>query len=149
MTANSDHSEYKDWTKMDWCSHPDHSQVVEKSLSQPSPTPNNQPETWGLVIDDMVKRNEFGKNKYKTALQAFNGRNAAVDAYEEVLDLSVYMKNMIIERQQMVIKLKTATMLIGNILIGVYEGSDKNKVLEPLYRDLWDFLDSLGEWTKD
>jgi hypothetical protein len=45
----------------------------------------------------MFQRNEFGKSKYGVALQANNGRNALKDAYEEVLDLAVYLKQRIIE----------------------------------------------------
>ena len=67
--------------------------------SQPRPMPNNHMATWGLVIADMAMRNNIGVQKYGTPLQPFNGRNSLVDAYEEVLDLAVYLKNAIVETE--------------------------------------------------
>ncbi len=66
--------------------------------SQPKPVPNNRPPTWHQVVADMLKRDNEGREKYNTPLQAFNGRDSLQDAYEEVLDLAVYLKNAIIER---------------------------------------------------
>jgi len=65
---------------------------------QPLPIPNKFPEIWKLVIIDMNHRNEFGISKYQTALQPFNGRDALKDAYEEILDAAVYLKQAIYER---------------------------------------------------
>lgn len=67
---------------------------------QPSPKPNNHQATWALVISDMVNRNNIGVAKYGTPLQPFNGRNSLQDAYEEVLDLAVYLKNAIVESEK-------------------------------------------------
>jgi len=47
----------------------------------------------------MRARDQFGRAKYKTPLEAFNGRNALVDAYQEVLDLAVYLKQQIVEQE--------------------------------------------------
>lgn len=66
---------------------------------QPKPVENTQPPVWGLVMEDMKARNEFGVQKYGTPLQAFNGRDALKDAYEEVLDLAVYLRQAIEERK--------------------------------------------------
>lgn len=52
---------------------------------------------WPAVIEDMKARNAFGAKKYGTPLQPFNGRNALVDAYQECLDLCVYLKQRILE----------------------------------------------------
>lgn len=60
--------------------------------AQPAPIKNEKPAVWPLVIKDMQERDRFGREKYKTPLQPLNGRDALVDAYEEVLDLSVYLK---------------------------------------------------------
>jgi hypothetical protein len=49
-------------------------------------------ETWRRVIEDAKARNEMGKRKYGRALTAMNGRDALLDAYEESLDLTVYLK---------------------------------------------------------
>jgi hypothetical protein len=45
-----------------------------------------------MVIKDMEARDQFGRNKYGTPLQPLNGRDPLQDAYEEVLDMSVYMR---------------------------------------------------------
>lgn len=74
----------------------------EKELAmffgQPAPIHNQRPAVWDLVMQDMNARNEFGKAKYGTPLQAFNGRDALKDAYEEVLDLAVYLRQLMEER---------------------------------------------------
>jgi hypothetical protein len=65
---------------------------------QPDPIPNDKPASWLMVIKDMEKRNAFGVAKYNTPLQPFNGRDALQDAYEEALDLCVYLRTAIYER---------------------------------------------------
>lgn len=52
------------------------------------------------VIDDMRSRADMGVRKYGTYLQAFNGRDGLRDAYEEVLDLAVYLRQVIDERDE-------------------------------------------------
>lgn len=42
---------------------------------------------------------KFGRRKYGTPLQPFNGRDPLVDAYQEVLDLAVYLRQAIWERE--------------------------------------------------
>jgi hypothetical protein len=64
---------------------------------QLSPKPNASIPTWELVMRDMENRNKAGIEKYGTPLQPHNGRNSLQDAYEEALDLAVYLKNAIIE----------------------------------------------------
>jgi len=66
--------------------------VAGQSAGQPAPIPNNEPALWPKVIKDMEARDKFGRNKYGTPLQPLNGRDPLQDAYEEVLDMSVYMK---------------------------------------------------------
>lgn len=65
---------------------------------QPSPKPNNNKPTWHLVIEDMLARDNVGRKKYNTPLHPHNGRDSLQDAYEEALDLCVYLKNAIEER---------------------------------------------------
>lgn len=65
---------------------------------QPAPIPNDQVPVWELVKEDMTKRNVFGISKYGVPLQAFNGRDVLQDAYEEALDLCVYLRQAIEER---------------------------------------------------
>jgi len=65
---------------------------------EPPPIKNNHPAVWDLVLNDMKERDEIGKQKYNTRLQPFNGRDPLVDAYQEVLDLVVYLRQAIYER---------------------------------------------------
>jgi len=51
------------------------------------------------IISDMKERNQFGIEKYGTPLQAFNGRNSLIDAYQELLDGMVYIEQSYIERK--------------------------------------------------
>lgn len=64
---------------------------------QPPPQPSTG-DVWRMVIADMESRREFGIAKYGTPVQAGNGRDALLDAYQEVLDTAVYLKQAIIER---------------------------------------------------
>ena len=65
---------------------------------EPAPVPNGRPAIWALVMADMEARDREGRRKYGTPLQAFNGRDALVDAYQEALDLVVYLRQAIEER---------------------------------------------------
>jgi len=66
---------------------------------QSAPQHSDRPAIWDLVIKDMNDRNEQGTAKYGTPLQAFNGRNALWDAYQEALDLCVYLRQKIEEEK--------------------------------------------------
>ena len=50
------------------------------------------------MIEDMKERNRVGTLRYGTPLQVHNGRDALVDAYQEALDLVVYLRQEIEER---------------------------------------------------
>jgi hypothetical protein len=66
--------------------------------SQPAPIPQpNQPAIQDLVIADIEKRKQLGLARYGTLLKPFNGRDALVDAYEEALDLCMYLKQRLVE----------------------------------------------------
>jgi hypothetical protein len=66
---------------------------------QPDPIPNDTPAIWDLVLADMKARDEYGRKKYGTPLQAFNGRNVLRDAKEEILDLIAYLEQEEVERE--------------------------------------------------
>lgn len=70
---------------------------MAKDLNRPEPPPvvNDSPAIWDLVIADMRQRDTDGLRKYGTRLQANNGRDALVDAYQEALDLCVYLRQAI------------------------------------------------------
>lgn len=68
------------------------------AAEQPPPKPNASRPVWDLVIDDMRARDRLGRKRYGVPLQAHNGRDALRDAYEESLDLAVYLRQAIAER---------------------------------------------------
>ena len=67
-------------------------------VDQPPPVANTSTPIWDFVIEDMRQRDHVGRQRYGTPLQAGNGRDALVDAYQEALDLVVYLKQAIVER---------------------------------------------------
>lgn len=67
---------------------------------EPRPVPNWRTPIADLVIEDLRAKKAVGVEKYGTPLQAFNGRRALVDAYQETLDLSQYLKQEIEEREE-------------------------------------------------
>lgn len=66
--------------------------------SQPQPDTNSLPPVWDLVIADMKTRDRQGEKKYGTPLRPHNGRDPLVDAYQEALDLAVYLRQALYER---------------------------------------------------
>lgn len=70
-------------------------------MSQPAPTHKSTSErVLDHVLSDLVFRAEQGKKTYGTYLETENGRDSLVDAYEEALDLCMYLKQAILERDQ-------------------------------------------------
>lgn len=67
--------------------------------NQPDPKCNGTIPIWSLVIEDMIERDNIGRQRYGTPLQANNGRDALIDAYQEALDLCVYLRQAIEERK--------------------------------------------------
>ena len=89
--------------------------MSDLSKPEPEPVKNEHPALWPIVmadliqeiaanritvmsavavevLDDMKQRHEFGLKKYGTPLQPFNGRDPLVDAYQEMLDACVYLR---------------------------------------------------------
>lgn len=73
------------------------------TTEQPPPTEGSGPEVWGAVLErhnlaggplweDMVARDMLGRERYGTPLRVWNGRDAVSDAYQEALDLIVYLE---------------------------------------------------------
>jgi hypothetical protein len=71
--------------------------VSGAAVPEPPPVANDGASMHDLVIADMAERKQFGLDKYGTVLQAGNGRKALWDAYQEVLDLAVYLRQKIEE----------------------------------------------------
>jgi len=65
---------------------------------EPGPIKNDKPAVWDLVVMDMLERDAEGQRKYATRLQPGNGRKSLVDAYQEALDLCVYLRQAIYEQ---------------------------------------------------
>lgn len=49
------------------------------------------------VLKDLTDRAAFGREKYGTFLKTNNGRSALQDLYEELLDASMYIKQLLLE----------------------------------------------------
>jgi hypothetical protein len=67
--------------------------------TQPPPIPTDERHTVDAVREDLETRKQMGIKKYGVALQPSNGRDSLQDAYEEALDLCVYLKNEILRRE--------------------------------------------------
>jgi alkanesulfonate monooxygenase SsuD/methylene tetrahydromethanopterin reductase-like flavin-dependent oxidoreductase (luciferase family) len=72
--------------------------AFKENVKQPPPVANSLVPVWSLVMADMVARNAEGIAKYGVPLQPFNGRNTLLDAYEEALDLAVYLRTALYEK---------------------------------------------------
>jgi hypothetical protein len=64
-----------------------------------------QPKSHGIEVDlctlvkqDLERRMEVGQKKYGERLRPFNGRDALLDLYQEVLDAAMYCRQMLYER---------------------------------------------------
>ncbi len=66
---------------------------------QPPPVPNERKAIADLVIEDIEERKRIGTERYGTPLQAFNGREALVDLYQELLDAVQYIRQLIEEER--------------------------------------------------
>jgi hypothetical protein len=75
---------------------------MSKNLSnyEPDPIKTDERPVWELVIEDMRQRDNEGRTKYGTPLQASNGRDALVDLYQELLDACVYIRQEIERRSR-------------------------------------------------
>lgn len=69
------------------------------NAQEPKPVAGVGRPIWDLVIEDMIERDKTGWAKYGVRLQAGNGRDQLVDAYQEALDLAVYLRAAIEERK--------------------------------------------------
>lgn len=67
--------------------------------AQPLPIATRHPIAHKMVQEDLEARLQVGISRYGQPLQPFNGRNSLRDAYEEVLDLAVYLRNLIYEQE--------------------------------------------------
>ena len=67
--------------------------------NQPNPTSNEDSQiVLHKVVNDLLGRSRSGIETYGTLLKTHNGRDALQDAYEEALDLCMYLAQVIMER---------------------------------------------------
>ena len=104
---------------------------------EPPPIRNSELPTWDLVIRDIYERDTAGRRKYGTPHQAFNGRNALVDAYQEALDQVCYLRAAIREQEEVgwepvikITKTQLAAALTGN------EAMDITTLVESIWKEL-------------
>ena len=65
----------------------------------PQPLPSDSgPKILDLVIADLQGRDRIGIQTYGQSLHTNNGRGALRDAYEEALDLAMYLRQLTAER---------------------------------------------------
>jgi hypothetical protein len=83
------------------------------------------------VIEDIKKRKVMGKKKYGVPLRANNGRNALQDAYEEAQDMTLYLKQKLVEEEEgAVIELEYYLSLeVARAVISHYKKKSKNTLL--------------------
>lgn len=76
--------------------------MVDKSgpatFVQPAPTAGRGPSIQDLVRADIDARCAEGVRRYGTLLHAHDGRDTLVDAYQEAMDLAIYLRKAIYER---------------------------------------------------
>lgn len=65
---------------------------------QEAPRHNTSRPIGELVLEDINARIDLGQRRYGTKLQANNGRDALMDAYQEAIDLVMYLRQAIAER---------------------------------------------------
>ncbi|MEU8378301.1 hypothetical protein [Streptosporangium sp. NPDC048865] len=73
-------------------------ELKQRAGDQPLPTRNDHTDIQTLVIQDVAERRETGIGRYGTALQPWNSRDALRDAYEEAMDLTMYLRQAMVER---------------------------------------------------
>ena len=96
---------------------------IPAATPQPPPTPGGR-----VVLDDLITllraRSEFGERKYGTRLTTHNGRDAYLDALQEVLDLVVYLHQAQMEHAELGAKVDEL----------VRENASLSQRVEALYR---------------
>ncbi len=69
--------------------------LKQREGDQILPTTNDFSDVQSQVIADIESRRQVGISRYGTALQPFNGRKTLLDAYEEALDLTIYLRSLL------------------------------------------------------
>ena len=73
--------------------------MLDSNAATPQPAPHSGKLTViDYVLADMAERAAAGVIKHGMPLQTDNGRDALWDAYQEAMDLCMYLRQMILER---------------------------------------------------
>ncbi len=73
--------------------------MTSATKEQNLPKHSDGPDITNLVMDDLDLRAKKGVETYGKRLKPSNGRNALIDAYQEALDLGVYLKQRLVEEE--------------------------------------------------
>lgn len=65
---------------------------------EPEPIPGKD-DVADYVLGDIEERVKAGVERYGTKLQTYNGRDPLWDAYQEAIDLVMYLRQAILERE--------------------------------------------------
>jgi len=114
----------------------------DETRDQPLPQVNDRAFVQDLVIADIEERKEFGIRKYGTALQSGNGRDMLMDAYEEVLDLAIYLRGMKDEDHHVEIDLSAARRELADLRRRIVELAEG---IEAGTRDFMEGYERAGE----
>lgn len=113
----------------------------QRDGDQVLPTVNDLPFVQDAVIADIEKRKQVGIQRYGTPLQAFNGRDALRDWYEELLDGVMYAKQLMIERESIEIEwsvlLNNGQRLLSNDKAGAEADAAKYLGATAQFRPKW------------
>lgn len=108
---------------------------------QQLPTPNQGVHIHDLVSEDHQGRKAIGIERYGTPLGADNGRDALRDAYEESLDLSVYLRQAIEERN---LALETLRERLENAVPDTVTSDGRKGVLDEMIELITPFVATPG-----
>ena len=72
------------------------------------PNPSDRPIAHEQMADDLGERLRIGIERYGQPLRPMNGRDTIQDAYEEALDLGVYLKTLENERAEVLGRVERA-----------------------------------------
>lgn len=68
------------------------------AIPEPMPIGGTGDKVLDQVMKDLTDRDTVGQKKYGESLRSFNGRDCLMDAYQEALDLVMYLRQAIMER---------------------------------------------------
>ena len=71
---------------------------MRAATPEPAPTKGRQ-DVAPFVLQDILARIDAGEEKYGTRLQTHNGRDALWGGYQEAIDLVMYLRQAILERE--------------------------------------------------